>query len=96
VGGNVTDRVASNMGNAIFVAAFLIMVIPLTLARLFENWKEAADKLDPRDAIVGVVAFVLLAGALLIGMRLRPGSGATWLRVAALVVGWASRSRSSS
>ena len=86
-GGNVTDRVASNMGNAIFVAAFLIMVVPLTLARLMENWKEAAGKLDPWDAVVGAVAFVLLAGALLVGMLLRPDSGATWLRVVALVIG---------
>ncbi|MBN1136377.1 MAG: peptidylprolyl isomerase [Anaerolineae bacterium] len=86
-GGNVTARVASNMGNAIFVAAFLIMVVPLTLARLMENWKEAAGELNARDGLVGVVAFVLLAGALLVGMLLRPDSNATWLRVAALVAG---------
>ncbi len=46
-GGNVTDRVASNMGNAIFVAAFLIMVVPLTLSRLMENWKEAVGGIGP-------------------------------------------------
>jgi len=33
-GGDVTTRVAANMGNAIFVAAYLIMVVPLTLARI--------------------------------------------------------------
>jgi len=32
-GGDVTSRVASNLGNAIFVSAYLIMVIPLTVAR---------------------------------------------------------------
>ena len=32
-GGNVTVRVAGNMGNAIFLPAYLIMVVPLTLAR---------------------------------------------------------------
>lgn len=32
-GGDVTSRVASNLGNAIFVSAYLIMVIPLTLVR---------------------------------------------------------------
>jgi tetratricopeptide (TPR) repeat protein len=36
-GGNVTRRVASNMGNSIFVAAYLIMVIPLTLRNLLER-----------------------------------------------------------
>lgn len=35
--GNVTARVASNMGNAIFVASYLIMVVPLTLVRLIES-----------------------------------------------------------
>ena len=32
--GDVTKRVASSMGNSIFVAAYLIMVVPLTLMRL--------------------------------------------------------------
>ena len=67
-GGNVTDRVASNMGNAIFVAAFLIMIVPLTLARLMENWKEAAGKFDRFDALLGLISFVVLAVALLGGM----------------------------
>lgn len=35
--GDVTTRVAANMGNAIFVASYLIMVIPLTLSRLIES-----------------------------------------------------------
>ena len=35
--GDVTRRVASNMGNAIFVASYLIMVIPLTIVRLVES-----------------------------------------------------------
>jgi tetratricopeptide (TPR) repeat protein len=35
--GDVTRRVASNLGNAIFVASYLIMAIPLTLARLFNS-----------------------------------------------------------
>ena len=35
--GDVTTRVAANMGNAIFVASYLIMVVPLTLSRLIES-----------------------------------------------------------
>ena len=35
---SVTTRVASNMGNSIFVAAYLIMVVPLTLARIIESF----------------------------------------------------------
>ncbi len=35
--GDVTSRVAANMGNAIFVASYLTMIIPLTLSRLIES-----------------------------------------------------------
>ncbi|HIE39223.1 MAG TPA: tetratricopeptide repeat protein [Anaerolineales bacterium] len=38
-GGDVTKRVASNMGNAIFVAAYLIMVVPPTLARIVHSFR---------------------------------------------------------
>jgi tetratricopeptide (TPR) repeat protein len=36
--GEVTRRVASNMGNSIFVAAYLIMAVPLTLARAIKSF----------------------------------------------------------
>jgi tetratricopeptide (TPR) repeat protein len=36
--GDVTTRVASNMGNAIFVAAYLIMIVPLTASRIVESF----------------------------------------------------------
>jgi tetratricopeptide (TPR) repeat protein/O-antigen ligase len=35
--GDVIARVASNMGNAIFVAAYLIMVVPITMGRFIVN-----------------------------------------------------------
>lgn len=35
--GDVTTRVAANLGNAIFVASYLIVVVPLTLIRLIES-----------------------------------------------------------
>lgn len=38
--GDVQRRVASNMGNAIFVAAYLIMIAPLTIARLVESFQD--------------------------------------------------------
>jgi tetratricopeptide (TPR) repeat protein len=44
-GGDVTARVASNMGNAIFVAAYLIMVVPITLGRFIINL-QAFDRPD--------------------------------------------------
>ncbi|MHB9034261.1 MAG: O-antigen ligase family protein, partial [Anaerolineae bacterium] len=42
-GSDVTMRVASNMGNAIFVAAFIILAIPVTLARLIQTWQGAVE-----------------------------------------------------
>jgi cyclophilin family peptidyl-prolyl cis-trans isomerase/tetratricopeptide (TPR) repeat protein len=86
-GGNVTTRVAANMGNPIFVAAFLILVVPLTLSRLFENWKQAVGPLDTRDGVLGVIAFVLLAGALLASMLWRKGEGTVWISWVALLFG---------
>jgi tetratricopeptide (TPR) repeat protein len=38
-GGNVTRRVASNMGNAIFVAAYMIMAAPPTLSRVADAFR---------------------------------------------------------
>jgi cyclophilin family peptidyl-prolyl cis-trans isomerase/Flp pilus assembly protein TadD len=86
-GGNVTTRVASNMGNAIFVAAYLIMVVPLTLSRLLENWKEAVGGFETRELFLGVLAFALLVGAMLAGMLWHVGEEMRWVRWAALGVG---------
>lgn len=36
-GGNVSNRIASNMGNSIFVAAYLIMVIPIGVGRIIQS-----------------------------------------------------------
>ncbi|MBN1316613.1 MAG: O-antigen ligase family protein [Anaerolineales bacterium] len=38
-GGDVTTRVASNMGNAIFVSAYIIMITPLVLYRIVDSFK---------------------------------------------------------
>lgn len=53
--GDVTYRVASSMGNSIFVAAYLIMVVPLTLGRLVSTFQTFWEKASPstRETIVG-------------------------------------------
>jgi len=38
-GGDVQKRVAGNMGNAIFIAAYLIMIFPVTVGRVAESFK---------------------------------------------------------
>ena len=61
--GDVTVRVASNMGNSIFVAAYLIMVLPLALARWLETmtqWSEQSSNiLRPRIVYVGIAIVML-------------------------------------
>ncbi len=46
--GDVMRRVASNMGNAIFVAAYLIMIVPLTGARIVESFGDILTREDAR------------------------------------------------
>ncbi len=38
-GGNVQERIAANMGNSIFVAAYFIMVFPLTFMRMVDAFE---------------------------------------------------------
>jgi len=47
-GGDVTERVAANMGNPIFVAAYLIMVVPITLARIVHLQESALGEASRR------------------------------------------------
>jgi tetratricopeptide (TPR) repeat protein/O-antigen ligase len=54
--GDVTTRVAANMGNSIFVAAYLIMATPITLARLLESFSILLKEQE------GSISHALLAG----------------------------------
>lgn len=38
-GGDVSNRIAANLGNSIFLAAYLIMVLPLTIGRIVESFR---------------------------------------------------------
>ena len=77
--GDVQTRVASSMGNAIFVAAWLIMVVPLTLQRFLQALDHCAtrrrgrapgrarDRLWPL-ALIGSAAMFLLLLIQYVGM----------------------------
>ncbi len=74
-GGDTTDRVASNMGNSIFVAAYLIMIVPLTLARWIETLARASAASVSRLAtgIVAVLIVVALTGIWLVNFGVGAG-----------------------
>lgn len=52
-GGNTQRRIAGHMGNAIFIAAYLIMVAPLTLARILDAFTNilSEEKFSYSDVI---------------------------------------------
>ncbi len=58
---DVTGRVAANMGNSIFVAAFLIMVVPLTLARVVESFSAILADEGGTTGDEGVASDMILA-----------------------------------
>jgi tetratricopeptide (TPR) repeat protein len=62
-GGNVQVRVAGHLGNAIFIAAYLIMVTPLTLARIIESSGNILndEQLSVADVIRASVYIFILA-----------------------------------
>ncbi len=64
-GGDVVTRVASTMGNAIFVAAYMIMVVPFALFRTFDLAGTAARA--PRASNPSNDLLRALAGLLLVG-----------------------------
>jgi tetratricopeptide (TPR) repeat protein len=45
-GGDVSRRIASSLGNSIFIAAYLIMVFPLTLGRMIESFRSILKQND--------------------------------------------------
>ena len=47
--GDVVSRVASTMGNSIFVAAYLIMIVPYAMYRAITVFQEARDIAEPGE-----------------------------------------------
>lgn len=61
-GGDTTTRVAGHMGNAIFIAAYLILVVPFTIGRIIEAFNNILrdEKLSVADIVrSSVYVFVL-------------------------------------
>lgn len=62
-GGNVQRRVAGHMGNAIFIAAYLIMAVPLTAARIIDAFTNILgdEELSYSDVVRSSVYIFTLA-----------------------------------
>ncbi|MFN8481548.1 MAG: O-antigen ligase family protein [Anaerolineae bacterium] len=58
--GNVQLRIASTMGNSIFVAAYLIMVVPLTIARIVSAVSATMREENPPTARFVLIPFYVL------------------------------------
>ncbi|MBN1148421.1 MAG: O-antigen ligase family protein [Anaerolineales bacterium] len=85
-GGDTASRVASNMGNSIFVAAYLIMVFPLTVLRIVESFEALLTdrgRLGPNFA--RSTGYVFIAALQLIALYYS-GSRGPWLGLAASLV----------
>lgn len=64
-GGDVVERVSSTAGNPIFIAAYLIMVWPLTLMRVIEHFGQLLRPVPEGEEPPNYLASSLLAGAYL-------------------------------
>lgn len=89
-GADVSTRIAANMGNSIFLAAYLIMVFPLTVMRLVVAFEALLDSAEPRLLVhsLRLSAYGFLAALQGIALYFS-GSRGPWLGWAAsLVVLW--------
>lgn len=78
-------RVAGNMGNPIFIAAYLIMVVPLTLGRLVDSFHsiQKEERISPHN--MTRTALYILILALEVIVILWTGSRGPWLGLIASV-----------
>ena len=78
-GGDVSRRIAANMGNSIFVAAYLIMVFPLTLHRIIESFSAILGERGPLAAnFARSTTYVFIAALQMVALYLT-GSRGPWL-----------------
>lgn len=87
--GDVTTRVASNMGNAIFVASYLIMIIPLTLSRLITSMAAIIreEKASWGHTVLAAVYIFVLAVQVLTVLFSRSRGPMMGIMVASMIMG---------
>ena len=81
--GDVTRRVASNMGNAIFVAAYLVMIVPLTAARIIQSFSDILRREEPRVTdVLRASGYIFIAAVQLLTIFYSQSRG-PWLGIVA-------------
>jgi tetratricopeptide (TPR) repeat protein/O-antigen ligase len=75
-GGDVSTRIAANMGNSIFVAAYLIMVFPFTIARILFSFREILNDTGRIPVqFVRATLYVFIAAVQLIALYMSGSRG---------------------
>lgn len=83
--GDVKSRVASNMGNAIFVAAYLIMIVPLTAGRIVQSFNDILSREEARVSdILRASGYIFLLAVQLLTIWYSQSRG-PWLGIVAAV-----------
>ncbi|MCB8943693.1 MAG: peptidylprolyl isomerase [Ardenticatenaceae bacterium] len=82
-GGNTAKRIAGHMGNAIFIAAYLIMAVPLTISRIIDAFTSILgdEELSYADVIRSSI-YIFVVAIQLIAIYWS-GSRGPWLGLAA-------------
>ncbi|MCA9917812.1 MAG: peptidylprolyl isomerase [Anaerolineales bacterium] len=81
--GDVTQRVAGHMGNAIFIAAYLIMAVPLTVARIIASFSSILSDEELSGADVMRSSAYIFAVAIQLIAIYWSGSRGPWLGLGA-------------
>jgi O-antigen ligase/tetratricopeptide (TPR) repeat protein len=75
-GGNVSNRIASTMGNSIFVAAYLIMVIPLTVGRIINSFRSIlTEEKNLTSHVIRATIYVFIVAVELIAVYMSGSRG---------------------
>lgn len=81
-GGDTSIRIAANMGNSIFVAAYLIMVFPLTVGRIISSFRSIlseAEQVLPHVARATVYVFIAALQVVALYMSGSRGPALGWM-----------------
>jgi tetratricopeptide (TPR) repeat protein len=75
-GGDTAARIASNMGNSIFVAAYLIMVFPLTIGRIIQAFQAILrDEARIWEQVSRATIYIFIASLQLIALYMSGSRG---------------------